>query len=299
LFVERRSACVSTGSTPPEPGSTKTPSAAHPIRRDRSCSPSASLLLPAGPAVAPTSLPTPVPFPTPEPIRWAELSVSGAEPLPTASATGAVTGRIPRRLVLEAMTQSAARELHAFADGGSRGNPGPGAAGWLLATPAGCLLEEGGEALGVCTSNVAEYTAACGAAEAARQAGATALVLHMDSRLVIEQLTRALGLGRGWVTSAPHLVPYQERFRRAVDGLLVAHHDARPRLRLVWVPRERNRRADALVNRMLDGGAAAADEPQRGRAGAGRRPRRSARAKGALGGLGDGGADPAARAAAR
>jgi len=142
--------------------------------------------------------------------------------------------------------------VYAYADGGSRGNPGPGAAGWLLTTPAGDLLQEGGEALGVCTSNVAEYTAACRAAEAARRAGAAGLVLHMDSRLVIEQLTRALGLGHGWATSAPHLVPYQVRFRRAVDGFLTGA-PATPRLRLVWVPRERNRQADALVNRVLDG----------------------------------------------
>ena len=161
------------------------------------------------------------------------------------------------------MTPTSLLELHAYADGGSRGNPGPGAAGWLLATPAGRVLEEGGEALGVCTSNVAEYTAACRAAEAARRAGAPALVLHMDSRLVIEQLTRVLGLGRGWATSAPHLVPYQERFRRAVAGLLVVQRDAPPRLRLVWVPRARNRRADALVNRVLDGRAAAVDGLER------------------------------------
>ena len=71
--------------------------------------------------------------------------------------------------------------LHADGDGGSRGTPGPGAAGWLLTTPAGHLLQEGGEALGVCTSNVAEYTAACRAAEAARQAGAAGLVLHSST----------------------------------------------------------------------------------------------------------------------
>ena len=152
--------------------------------------------------------------------------------------------------------------LHAYADGGSRGNPGPGAAGWWLATPAGDLLQEGGEALGVCTSNAAEYTAACRAAEAAQQAGADGLVLHMDSRLVIEQLTRALGLGRGWATNASHLVPYQERFRRAVAGLLAGERDT-PRLCLVWVPRERNRHADGLVNRVLDGPAPRADGPER------------------------------------
>ena len=150
--------------------------------------------------------------------------------------------------------------LHAYADGGSRGNPGPGAAGWLLKTPAGQLLQEDGEALGVCTSNVAEYTAACRAAEAARQAGADGLVLHMDSQLVIQQLTRALGLGHGWTTNAPHLVPYQERFRHAVAGLLAGERDT-PRLCLVWVPRERNRHADALVNRVLDGPAPLADGP--------------------------------------
>jgi ribonuclease HI len=155
-------------------------------------------------------------------------------------------------------------EVHAYADGGSRGNPGPAAAGWLLATPAGRVLRGGGEALGVCTGNVAEYTAACRAAEAARQAGATDLVLHMDSRLVIEQLTRALGLGRGWATGAPHLVPSQDRFRHAVADLLSAGdgRGAPPRLRLVWVPRARNRHADGLVNRVLDGVLAAGNGPE-------------------------------------
>jgi probable phosphoglycerate mutase len=143
--------------------------------------------------------------------------------------------------------------LHAYADGGSRGNPGPAAAGWLLATPTGRVLEEGGEALGVRTSNEAEYAAACGVAEAARRLDVTDLVLHMDSRLVIEQLTQTLGLGRGWATGAPHLLPYQDRFRHAVAGLLASAPRSAARLRLVWVPRERNRHADGLVNRVLDG----------------------------------------------
>jgi RNase H len=152
------------------------------------------------------------------------------------------------------VTRRSALELHAYADGGSRGNPGPAAYGWCLVTPEGDLRQEGWGTLGVCTNNEAEYAAACEAAEAAKRAGVTALVLHMDSRLVIEQLTRALGLGPGWDTSAPHLVPYQERFARAVAGLLpllAGPPWVSPRLSLVWIPREHNRHADGLVDRAL------------------------------------------------
>ena len=46
-----------------------------------------------------------------------------------------------------------------FTDGGSRGNPGPAAYGFVLEAPDGTVLDARGEVIGVATNNVAEYRA--------------------------------------------------------------------------------------------------------------------------------------------
>ena len=44
-----------------------------------------------------------------------------------------------------------------FTDGGSRGNPGPAAYGFVLESEDGHVLATRGETIGVATNNVAEY----------------------------------------------------------------------------------------------------------------------------------------------
>ena len=44
-------------------------------------------------------------------------------------------------------------------DGGARGNPGPAAYGYVLEADDGTVLDARGEAIGVATNNVAEYSA--------------------------------------------------------------------------------------------------------------------------------------------
>src|SRR5262245_57180952 len=144
------------------------------------------------------------------------------------------------------------RPVHAYADGASRGNPGPAGCGAYLTTPEGRLLGEARRALGAATSNAAEYAAAALALELAVRHRATAVTLHMDSRLVVEQLTRALGLGAGWATREPAFLPAQARI-----AALVARLDA---VSLRWVPRARNARADRLANEAVAAGAAARPE---------------------------------------
>ena len=45
-----------------------------------------------------------------------------------------------------------------FTDGGARGNPGPAAYGYVLEAADGTVLAAHGQAIGVATNNVAEYT---------------------------------------------------------------------------------------------------------------------------------------------
>ena len=79
-------------------------------------------------------------------------------------------------------------EATLFADGGSRGNPGPAASGAVIVDPGGEVVAEAGEFLGVATNNVAEWTALVIGLEAAAERGIRRLAIRMDSELVVKQV---------------------------------------------------------------------------------------------------------------
>ena len=60
-----------------------------------------------------------------------------------------------------------------FTDGGSRGNPGPAAYGFVLEADDGTVLDARGEAIGVATNNVAEYRALVAGLERAAELDST------------------------------------------------------------------------------------------------------------------------------
>jgi ribonuclease HI len=125
-----------------------------------------------------------------------------------------------------------------FADGGSRGNPGPAASAAVLLDPEGELVEEIGAYLGVATNNVAEWTALLLGLEAAAKRGIQRLGVRLDSELVVKQLR-----GEYRVKHAG-LQPLYHRARQLLRGF--AEVDIR------HVPRKQNALADRLVNRLLD-----------------------------------------------
>jgi probable phosphoglycerate mutase len=131
-----------------------------------------------------------------------------------------------------------AERFRAGFDGGSRGNPGPGAFGFVLSDPSGREVEARGEFLGTVTNNVAEYRGLIAGLEAAADAGASSLEVSMDSELVVRQMTG--------------------EYRVKNVGLKPLHAAARdvagriPRVRFTSVLREKNWRADQLVNEALD-----------------------------------------------
>jgi ribonuclease H / adenosylcobalamin/alpha-ribazole phosphatase len=128
------------------------------------------------------------------------------------------------------------------ADGGARGNPGPAGYGAVVREAAtGEVLLECAEAIGVTTNNVAEYSGLIAGLRAAADLGAVEVEARMDSKLVVEQMS-----GR-WRIKHPGLRPLA-----AEAATLVRRFDT---VRFVWVPRERNRRADALANAAMDGTA--------------------------------------------
>jgi ribonuclease HI/probable phosphoglycerate mutase len=126
----------------------------------------------------------------------------------------------------------------AYADGASRGNPGPSAVGVVIFDPAGREVHRESRRIGVGTNNEAEYRAAIAALEAALGLAAAHVELRMDSELVVRQLT-----GRYRVRN-PRLIPLYKRLL-----------DLRGRFQSVTfrnVPRTGNRLADALANQALD-----------------------------------------------
>ncbi len=122
----------------------------------------------------------------------------------------------------------------AWVDGASRGNPGASGIGVLLLNGEGDTVKEVAEPLGITTNNVAEYSAMIRALEEARLAGCTHLEVFTDSQLVANQLNGT------YAVRMPHLIPLYKR----ASTLLKAFEFARVK----YIPREQNRRADALSN---------------------------------------------------
>jgi ribonuclease HI len=129
-------------------------------------------------------------------------------------------------------------EATLFADGGSRGNPGPAASAAVLIAKDGAVLREIGRYLNVATNNVAEWTALLDGLRAAKELGIDRLAVRLDSELVVRQLSGQ------YRVKHENLRPLYARAK----ALLSQFEDVDVR----HVPRNENKLADALVNRILD-----------------------------------------------
>ncbi|WP_049970823.1 ribonuclease HI [Haladaptatus cibarius] len=140
---------------------------------------------------------------------------------------------------IEALLRDSGGHAYLYFDGGSRGNPGPAAIGWVIVTSDG-IAGEGSERIGRATNNQAEYDALIAGLEAARDYGFDSVDVKGDSQLAIKQVTGA------WKTNDPELRERRVRARELLDGF--------DKWSLKHVPREVNERADKLVNEALDDG---------------------------------------------
>jgi len=125
-----------------------------------------------------------------------------------------------------------------FADGGSRGNPGPAASGAVLYAEDGTVLAEVGEYLGIATNNVAEWRALLAGLTRARELGIDEIAVRMDSELVVRQIN---GIYR---VKHADLIPLHTKAKvllRQFKSVDVQH-----------VRRKDNAAADAVVNQCLD-----------------------------------------------
>lgn len=132
-------------------------------------------------------------------------------------------------------------KITVFTDGGARGNPGPAAAGAVLYAGKERLIC--GKYLGENTNNFAEYSAVIIALEKLLEQGRITpknvqIDLFADSLLVVKQLNGE------YKVKSTNIKPLYEQVKVLESKFGEVNH--------FHVPREKNREADAEVNRILD-----------------------------------------------
>jgi probable phosphoglycerate mutase len=125
-----------------------------------------------------------------------------------------------------------------FTDGGARGNPGPAAYGFVLEADDGTVLAAEGEAIGVATNNVAEYSGLIAGLRRAVELKVPEVEVISDSELLVKQMRGEYKVKnealRGLSLEAARLA-------REVGKVEYRH-----------VKRAENELADRLVNEALD-----------------------------------------------
>jgi ribonuclease HI len=129
-------------------------------------------------------------------------------------------------------------KVHAHIDGGSRGNPGPAAAGFIIESEDGKLLHEAGVFIGKATNNVAEYSGLIAALKEALDLGATEIDLASDSELLVKQMSGE------YRVKNPGLQPLYQEARQLVRQFADCE--------IRHVRRENNVRADSVANMAMD-----------------------------------------------
>jgi probable phosphoglycerate mutase len=129
-------------------------------------------------------------------------------------------------------------KVRLFTDGGARGNPGPAAYGYVLEADDGTVLAAHGEAIGIATNNVAEYSALIAGLEKALELAVPEVEVVSDSELMVKQM-------RGeYKVKNEALRELSLRAARLASAV--------GKVRYTAVRREHNKLADQLVNDALD-----------------------------------------------
>ncbi len=129
------------------------------------------------------------------------------------------------------------KTIKIFCDGGSRGNPGPAAAGVVFVSSEDEVLAEYNEFLGIQTNNFAEYMAVILALKHIEPYKDFKIEFYLDSMLVVKQLN-----GDYKVKNA-NIKPIYKEIISLINNLNIS---------FTHVYREDNKLADEQVNICLD-----------------------------------------------
>lgn len=144
----------------------------------------------------------------------------------------------PLLRLLEGFEAGSEPPARLFCDGGSRGNPGPGACGFAILDAEDKSLEEGGKFFEHCTNNYAEYMGLKEGVAAALRRGIEHLSIYMDSQLIVRQIKGEYKIKH------KDLLPIYQAVKSDLAGL--------KSYQITYIPRSHNRLADSLVNQILD-----------------------------------------------
>lgn len=137
-----------------------------------------------------------------------------------------------------ALTVDDQSHIIVYSDGGSRGNPGPSASGFVIMNRNQDVIHQGGMYLGITTNNQAEYHGVRLGLEKAKEIGAKTVDFRMDSLLVVNQLN---GI---YTIKNRDLWPINERIKELTEGF--------EKVTFSHVKREFNQLADGMVNKILN-----------------------------------------------
>lgn len=130
------------------------------------------------------------------------------------------------------------KKLIIHTDGGARGNPGPAGIGVIARDEKNEVVFEISEYIGETTNNQAEYRAVVAAIKKAKEFGAEELDFYLDSELVVKQLKRE------YKVKNKDLAPLFVKIYNATISF--------KKVTFTHVPREFNKKADALANQAMD-----------------------------------------------
>ena len=130
------------------------------------------------------------------------------------------------------------KNIKLYADGGSRGNPGPSAAGFVVLDSYDALLHADNKYLGVTTNNQAEYHALISGLDWCRDHGAREVQVFLDSMLVVNQLKGIFKVKNRDLWSLYEAAKEKSKYFNEIS--------------FTHVPRELNKLADKEVNKALD-----------------------------------------------
>lgn len=124
-----------------------------------------------------------------------------------------------------------------YSDGGSRGNPGEAAIGYVIKKDKEIIYKRG-ETIGVHTNNYAEYMALLKGVKKAIDMGASALDIYLDSELIVKQI--------------------KGEYKVKKEDLKIIYNDVLKELKslkdfsITHIKREFNKEADKALNIALD-----------------------------------------------
>ena len=131
-----------------------------------------------------------------------------------------------------------ASSIKMFADGGSRGNPGPSASGFALLNLDDSLIFKKGIYIGETTNNQAEYQAVKFGLTEALKRGAKQVSVFLDSLLIVNQMKGIFKIKN------QDLLPHYNDIKALAEKF--------ESVTFTHVPRELNKLADSMVNEALD-----------------------------------------------